>query len=275
MQRKKKKLIALWLTLASLLLVLAGCGDDLASQDVLTRVKASNEISWGVKSDTRLFGLMSIKTGKVEGFDVDIATAVSKEIFGDQVQVNIVPVTSNTRMSLLKNGNVDALASTLTITPERKKEVLFSEVYFNAGQALMVKKGSQIKSVKDLTKGTKVIGLQGSNSVENVKKAAPEAKILQLPDAAQAFAALKSGQGDAMTSDNAILYGLAADDSDYEIVGGTFTKEPYGLGINLGQEKFRQAVDQALQTIEADGTYAKIVKKWFGKIDGFDGGVVK
>lgn len=275
MQRKKKKLIALWLTLASLLLVLAGCGDDLASQDVLTRVKASNEISWGVKSDTRLFGLMSIKTGKVEGFDVDIATAVSKEIFGDQVQVNIVPVTSNTRMSLLKNGNVDALASTLTITPERKKEVLFSEVYFNAGQALMVKKGSQIKSVKDLTKGTKVIGLQGSNSVENVKKAAPEAKILQLPDAAQAFAALKSGQGDAMTSDNAILYGLAADDSDYEIVGGTFTKEPYGLGINLGQEKFRQAVDQALQTIEADGTYAKILKKWFGKIDGFDGGVVK
>ncbi|MFC6315841.1 transporter substrate-binding domain-containing protein [Lapidilactobacillus achengensis] len=275
MQRKKKKLIALWLTLASLLLVLAGCGDDLASQDVLTRVKASNEISWGVKSDTRLFGLMSIKTGKVEGFDVDIATAVSKEIFGDQVQVNIVPVTSNTRMSLLKNGNVDALASTLTITPERKKEVLFSEVYFNAGQALMVKKGSQIKSVKDLTKGTKVIGLQGSNSVENVKKAAPEAKILQLPDAAQAFAALKSGQGDAMTSDNAILYGLAADDSDYEIVGGTFTKEPYGLGINLGQEKFHQAVDQALQTIEADGTYAKIVKKWFGKIDGFDGGVVK
>ncbi|WP_261807471.1 transporter substrate-binding domain-containing protein [Lapidilactobacillus luobeiensis] len=275
MRRKKNKLIALALTLMGMMVLLAGCGDDLASQDVLKRVKASNEISWGVKSDTRLFGLMSIRTGKVEGFDVDIATAVSKEIFGDQVEVNIVPVTSNTRMSLLKNGNVDALASTLTITPERKKEVLFSDVYFNAGQALMVKKGSKIKSVKDLTKGTKVIGLQGSNSVDNVKKAAPEAKILQLPDAAQAFAALKSGQGDAMTSDNAILYGLAADDSDYEIVGGTFTKEPYGLGINLGQEKFQKAVDQALKAIETDGTYAKIVKKWFGKIDGFDGGVVK
>ncbi|MFK5282686.1 glutamine ABC transporter substrate-binding protein, partial [Lacticaseibacillus paracasei] len=82
----------------------------------------------------------------------------------------------------------------------------FSDVYFNAGQSILVKKGSPIKSVKDLKKGTKVIGVQGSNSVDNVKKAAPDTTVLQLSDYAQAFTALKSGQGDALTTDNGILY---------------------------------------------------------------------
>jgi ABC-type amino acid transport/signal transduction systems, periplasmic component/domain len=163
----------------------------------------------------------------------------------------------------------------MTITPERKKEIMFSDTYFNAGQAIMVKKGSKIKSVKDLTKGTKVLGLQGSNSVANIKKYAPAAKVLQLADTAQAFTALKSGQGDALTSDNGILYGLNRDDPNYQVVGGTFTNEPYGIGVNKGQEKFVKAINQALKQIERDGTYQKIVDKWFGKVAGFDGSVIK
>ncbi|MCH4057009.1 MAG: transporter substrate-binding domain-containing protein [Lactobacillaceae bacterium] len=261
--------------MVTLLTVLSGCGDNLAQQDVMARVKRTNHITWGVKNDTRLFGLMNIKTGEIEGFDVDIATAISQEIFGKDVDVKFVPVTSNTRLPLLKNGNIDALAATMTITPERKKEIMFSDTYFNAGQAIMVKKGSKIKSVKDLTSGTKVLGLQGSNSVANIKKYAPDAKVLQLADTAQAFTALKSGQGDAMTSDNGILYGLNRDDPNYQVVGGTFTNEPYGIGMNKGQEKFAKAVNQALKKIEADGTYQKIVDKWFSKVAGFDGSVIK
>ncbi|WP_125606270.1 transporter substrate-binding domain-containing protein [Lapidilactobacillus bayanensis] len=277
MRNKQKSWAKLWLLLPllSLLIALSACGKNIAQEDVVQRVKKTNEITWGVKSDTRLFGLMNIKTGKIQGFDVDIAKAISKEIFGDQVKINFVPVTSNTRLPLLKNGNVEGLVSTMTITPERKKEIDFSDVYFNAGQAIIVKKGSKIKSVKDLTKGTKVIGIQGSNSVDNIKKAAPNTQVLQLSDAAQAFTALKSDQGDAMTTDNGILYGLVSDDPSYQVVGGTFTSEPYGIGINKGQKKFRTAINQALKTIEKDGTYQKIVDKWFKKISGFDGSVVK
>lgn len=277
MKNKQKSWSKLWLLLPllSLVMILSSCGKNLAQEDVMQRVEKTNEISWGVKSDTRLFGLMNVKTNKIEGFDVDIAKAVSKKIFGKKVKVNFVPVTSSTRLPLLKNGNVDGLVSTMTITPERKKEIDFSNVYFNAGLAIMVKKGSKIHSVKDLTAGTKVIGIQGSNSVDNIKKFAPKSKVLQLSDAAQAFTALKSGQADAMTSDNGILYGLASDDPDYGVVGGTFTHEPYGIGINKGQKKFLAAINKALTEIEADGTYQKIVDKWFGNISGFDGGVVK
>ncbi|MFD1411474.1 transporter substrate-binding domain-containing protein [Lapidilactobacillus gannanensis] len=275
LNRSKIRPLLLLGLMVTLLTVLSGCGDNLAQQDVMARVKRTNHITWGVKNDTRLFGLMNIKTGEIEGFDVDIATAISQEIFGKDVDVKFVPVTSNTRLPLLKNGNIDALAATMTITPERKKEIMFSDTYFNAGQAIMVKKGSKIKSVKDLTSGTKVLGLQGSNSVANIKKYAPDAKVLQLADTAQAFTALKSGQGDAMTSDNGILYGLNRDDPNYQVVGGTFTNEPYGIGMNKGQEKFAKAVNQALKKIEADGTYQKIVDKWFSKVAGFDGSVIK
>lgn len=84
----------------------------------------------------------------------------------------------------------------MTITPEREKQVDFTNSYFDAGQSLLVKKGSAIKSVKDLNKsGTKVLGVTGANSVENIKKAAPKAKVLELSDYAQAMTALKSGQG--------------------------------------------------------------------------------
>lgn len=277
MRNKQRVWTKLWLLLPllSLMIILTGCGKNIAQEDVMQRVDKTNEITWGVKSDTRLFGLMNIKTGKIEGFDVDIAKAISKEIFGKDIKVNFVPVTSNTRLPLLKNGNVDGLVSTMTITQERQKEIDFSDVYFNAGQAIIVKKGSAIKSVKDLTKGTKVIGIQGSNSVDNIKKAAPDTRVLQLSDAAQAFTALKSGQGDAMTSDNGILYGLVSDDPNYRVVGGTFTSEPYGIGINKGQKKFLTAINQALKDIQKDGTYQKITDKWFGNISGFDGSVSK
>lgn len=277
MKNKQKSWAKLWLLLPllSLFIILSACGKNIAQEDVMQRVDKTNEVTWGVKSDTRLFGLMNIKTGEIEGFDVDIAKAISKKMFGDDVKVNFVPVTSNTRLPLLKNGNVDGLVSTMTITPERKKEIDFSDVYFNAGQAIIVKKGSKIKSVNDLTKGTKVIGIQGSNSVDNIKKAAPDTRVLQLSDAAQAFTALKSGQGDAMTTDNGILYGLVSDDPNYQVVGGTFTSEPYGIGINKGQKNFRKAINKALKEIQKDGTYQKIVDKWFDKISGFDGSVVK
>lgn len=205
-------------------------------------------------------------------FDIDIAKELSHRIYGKDVKIDLVPVTSNTRLPLLKNGNVDALIATMTITPERQKQVDFSDVYFDAGQAILVKKGSPIKSVKDLKAGTKVIGVQGSNSVDNVKKAAPDTRVLQLADYAQAFTALKSGQGDALTTDNGILYGMSSDDPNYVVVGGTFTNEPYGIAVNKGQKPFLKAINKNLKAMRQDGTYHKIEQKWFGKIQGFHQG---
>lgn len=270
MMKKHSRPLFLMVACLGLLLLLGGCGQSLAAQNVYMQAKRANTIVWGVKADTRLFGLMNVKTGQIEGFDIDIAKAVTKQILGPKGKAALVQVTSDTRVPMLKGGNVDAVIATMSITPERQRVLDFSNRYFNAGQALLVQKGSKVKSVKDLTAGTKVIGVQGSTSVDNIKKVAPQAEVLQLSDYAQAFTALKSGQADAMTTDNGILYGMSEQDHEYVVTGGTFTKEPYGIAINKGQPQMVKAVNQALQALRQNGTYERLVKKWFGNIPGFD-----
>lgn len=270
--RKIGRLIAAGFAIMLTLVTLTACGSkSLADQDVLANDQKSNRITWGVKADTRLFGIENIKTGKLEGFEIDLARAMTKKILGPKGKCTFVPVTSGTRVPLLKNGNIDAIMATMTITPEREKQVDFSKSYFDAGQSLLVKKGSSIKNIKDLNhKGNIVLGVQGSNSVKNVAKAAPNAKVLQLSDYAQAMTALKSGQGMALTTDNGILYGMAAENPGYEVVGGSFTKEPYGIAVNKNQRRFLRKLNWALGQVEKDGTYNKLLLKWFGNVKGFN-----
>lgn len=255
-----------------LLTSLSACGaKSVAEQDVLTTDQKTNRITWGVKADTRLFGLENIRTGKLEGFEIDLAKALTKKILGPNGKCTFVPVTSGTRVPLLKNGNIDAIMATMTITPEREKQVDFTHSYFDAGQSLLVKKGSPIKNIQDLNKPGKVIlGVSGSNSVKNVAKFAPRARVLQLSDYAQAMTALKSKQGDALTTDNGILYGMAAENPHYEVVGGNFTKEPYGIAVNKNQNRFRKKLNWALDQVEKDGTYNRLLLKWFGHVKGFN-----
>ncbi|WP_034989029.1 transporter substrate-binding domain-containing protein [Liquorilactobacillus sucicola] len=255
-----------------LTLSLGACSNEKsAQQNALKRSQESNTLTWGVKADTRLFGLMDIKSGTIKGFDIDMGKEVTKRVLGKKGHAKFVQVTSKTRIPLLKNGNIDAIIATMTITPDREKIVDFSNVYFAAGQSLLVKKDSDIKNVRDLNKdGMTVLAVKGSTSAVNVKKYAPKAKVLELEDYAQAFTALKSGQGDAMTTDNGILFGIAAENPGYHVVGGAFTNEPYGIAVDKGQTQLKNKIDQAIADMRRDGTYQRLLQKWFGNVAGFD-----
>ena len=264
--KHKKKWLLMGLVFILAAALFAGCGKsketDTTEKSTLDKIKKRGELVVGVKYDTYLFGYKDPKTGKVEGFDVDIAKALAKKIFGDEKKVKLVEVTSKTRIPMLQNGQIDAIIATMTITDERKKQVNFSDVYFDAGQSLLVKKGSPIKSVKDLKKGTKVLAVKGATSGDNVKAKAPDTQVLEFENYAEAFTALKSGKGDALTTDNSILYGMAAQDPNYEVVGGTFTNEPYGIAVRKGDEKFTKYINSFLKELKESGEYDRIKKKW-------------
>lgn len=265
---KKNKKVNLFILLSAVLITLVGCGQSgLAEVDILTRIEETPKIFWGVKNDTRLFGLMNIETRKVEGFDIDIASAITEEILGPEGEAEFIEVTSKTRIPLIKNGNIDAIIATMTISEERLKQVDFSAVYFDAGQSLLVKKGSPITGVESLDENTTVLAVKGSTSAINIREYAPKAKILELENYAEAFTALQSGQGDAMTTDSAILLGMAEENPDYILAGEIFTDEPYGIAINKGQEPFLAAVNEALATIKANGTYQTIYDQWFPNVN--------
>lgn len=267
---KRLKYLTLIITSLFLVLTLVGCGaKPLSEQNVLENVKKDKTITWGVKADTKLIGLIDVKDGQEKGFEIDLAKAITKKMLGKNAKAKFVTVTSQSRIPLLKNGNIDAIIATMTITSERKKTIDFTQSYFDAGQSILVKKGSSIKKVQDLNDKT-IIGVVGSNSVENVKKYAPNAQVLQLPDYAQALTALKSGQGDALTTDNVILAGMAVNNPGYVLQGKAFTTEPYGIGVNKGQKDFRKSINKALDELVKDGTYNKLIKKWFGDVPGFN-----
>lgn len=155
----------------------------------------------------------------------------------------------------------------MTITEERKQQVNFTDVYFDAGQALLVPNDSSIQNLEDLSAETTVLAVKGSTSAQNIRNLSPEANVLELENYSEAFTALQSGQGDAVTTDNAILLGIIADNPGYRLAGGNFTQEPYGIAINKGQDIFLQEVNKALDTIKTNGVYDEIYAKWIPELD--------
>jgi len=268
---KMGKLLSVMMVVA--LFVLAGCGNNnnaggnaaAGESDAIAKIKERGKLVVGVKYDTRLFGLKDPASGNVEGFDIDISKAIAKHILGDENAIELKEVTSKTRIPMLNNGEIDMVVATMTITEERKKEVDFSDVYFQAGQSLLVKKGSPITGIQDVTKDTVILGSKGATSIKNIKEKVEGIKVLEFDNYQDAFSALKAGKGDALTTDDAILYGMASQDPGYEVVGEPFTDEPYGIAIQKGNTDVVTAVNETLAELKANGEYNAIYKKWIGK----------
>ncbi len=277
---KMKKLFSLTLVSMLMMTMMAGCGTKPAEQpgagggtpakpeaaaSTIEAIKKRGKLVAGVKYDTKLFGLKDPGTGKVEGFDIDMAKRLAKSILGDETKVELKEVTSKTRIPMLQNGEIDIIIATMTINEERKQQVDFTDVYFKAGQSLLVKKGSAIQSIADLKKGSKVMAVKGSTSAVNIRAKAPEATVLEFDNYQDAFTALKAGQGDALTTDNAILLGMVKQDPNFQLAGGNFTDEPYGMAIKKGDSEFVAYVNKFLKDMNASGEYDKLYEQWFGE----------
>ncbi|WP_025678295.1 glutamate ABC transporter substrate-binding protein [Paenibacillus massiliensis] len=264
------------LLLVSLFLILAGCGGSTGSGSsnagtgggeettALEAIKERGKLIVGVKNDTKLFGLKNTATGEIEGFDVDVAKAIAKQIFGDESKVEFKEVTSKTRIPLLQNGEIDMIVATMTITKERKQQVDFSEVYFEAGQSLLVRTDSPITGIDSLNASTKVLAVKGSTSTKNIREKAPDATVLEFENYQDAFNGLKANKGDALTTDNAILLGMQQQDPSFHLVGGNFTDEPYGIAVKKGNEALLQAVNDTLTELHSSGEYDTLYEQWFG-----------
>ncbi|EFR30465.1 transporter substrate-binding domain-containing protein [Eremococcus coleocola] len=269
LKKYSKVLASLIFTLLviTFVLVFSKAGTSVSQPDIVQRLSNKDQtIVWGIKNDTKLFGFYNIENGEIEGFDIDVAKELTKRLTGDSKHAKFVEVTSKTRIPLLRNGNIDAIIATMTINEARKKVVDFTDTYFDAGQSLLVAKDSKINSIDNLDASTTVVSVKGSTSSQNIKKLAPQAKLIELETYAEGLTALKAGQGDALTTDNAILLGLISENPDFRLAGENFTEEPYGIAVNKNQADFKNQLNQALAAMKADGTYQKIYDKWFAEV---------
>ena len=253
-----KKLLSL-LILA--LLLLTACGKK-PEKDALTKIKERDMLIVGVKEDAKPFGFISKTTGKVEGFDVDVARYIAKEIIGEERKVKFIPVTSATRMEAVTSGEVDMVIATMSITPQRQYLIDFSEPYYIAGQTAVVKEDSKIHTFSDLKKKTTIVVL-GSTSEQNLRRIAPTAKLVGYKSYKEAFDAFLAGKGDALSSDDTIISGFMMENKGYRVLKHRISQEPYAIGIRqYDDKKLKNTLDVIVVRMKKDGTIKRLEQKW-------------
>lgn len=233
----------------------------------LDRIRQRGQLIVGTKFDQPLFGLQNPTTGKVEGFDTEMARLLSIRIFGTPDKVKFVETVSKNREPFLQQGKVDVVVATYTINDARKKLVDFAGPYYTAGQDIMVKSGdTTIQGVTDLN-GKKVCTVEGSTSETNLRAKAPSAQVVLVDTYSACAEQLLDGRVDAVTTDNVVLLGLVSQHKDaLRLVGSTFTTEPYGIGLMKGDEGFRAFLNDTLEQSYRDGDWAMAFQSTVGTV---------
>ncbi|MFS0898596.1 glutamate ABC transporter substrate-binding protein [Mycolicibacterium litorale] len=215
----------------------------------------------GLDIGSNLFSFRDPITGNITGFDVDIAGEIARDIFGSPAQVDYRIMSSADRITALQNNQVDVVVKTMTITCERKKEVAFSTVYLNANQRILAPRDSAITRAADLS-GRRVCVVKGTTSLRRVQQISPPPIIVSTVTWADCLVALQQRQVDAVSTDDAILAGLVAQDPYLHIVGPSMNQEPYGIGVNIENTALVRFVNGTLQRIRNDGTWSALYRKW-------------
>ncbi len=229
----------------------------------MAKIRARGFLIAGVDQSTYHFGYLNPLDGKIEGFDIDMVHAIADAIFGNPNKVEFKAISDEQRIPDIQSGAVDIVAHTMTITCDRLKQVDFSTVYYEAGQRVLVQTNSPVTSIADLG-GQKVCATTSSTSADNIRAASSHPKLVTVPYWTDCLVLLQQGDVAAISTDDSILAGLAAQDPFTKLVGPRFSKEPYGLAIARDRGDFVRFVNAVLQRMRTDGQWARSYEHWVG-----------
>ena len=259
----RKSLIGL---VALVLLMAAPDSGARAAESLLDTVKQRGEMIVGVKYDFPPMGFINKETNQPDGFEVDLAKEIAKEL---GVKVKFVQALSKTRIPLIVNGNVDLIIATMTQKREREAAIDFTIQYMITGQRPITRKDTGITHVSQLA-GRKVGTVQGGNAGPNLLKVQPKAQLVEFQEQTESLLALKQKKVDAMVTDDVLVQWIAKNNPDLVIVGKLYTVEPYGMGVRQNDSKWRTAVNHAFLDVWDSRRYHEIYKKWFGQLPDFE-----
>ena len=254
-----KKIISL---LILSLLLLTGCGKK---QEISTydKIVERDYLIVGITTESKPFGFISETTNEPEGFDIDVARYIAKDMLDSERKIEFVSIQPEERIEAITSEKVDMVIATLSITPQRQYFIDFSQPYYIAGQTALVREDSDIHTFSDLKDKTTIIIL-GTTSEKNIRGIIPTAKIIGYKSYSNAFKAFEEGNGDAISTDNTILSGFLMDHSGYRMLKNKISKEPYGIGIKQNDEdtKLKRNLDIIINRMQKDGTLKKLKEKW-------------
>lgn len=229
----------------------------------MARIAQRGNLVVGVLEDTAPFAFRDFRGPqlRLEGFDIDLARDLAAAIFGDPERVMFRPTPEADRFEVLRSGQADLVVAAATISCSRREEVNFSTVYFEAGQQVLVNRASGVTGLDDLG-GKRVCAARGSTSLEKILAAPSKPVPVGADTATDCLMLLQLGQVDAVSTDDTILAGMAAQDPQTAIVGPRFTAEPYGVAINKDAPDLVRFVNAVLQRRAEDGQWRASYQHW-------------
>ncbi|MCF0157893.1 MAG: basic amino acid ABC transporter substrate-binding protein [Veillonella sp.] len=236
-------------------LFIAGCGSNTTNNDKVWRV--------GTDATYAPFGFKEKNTGKLDGFDIDIITAIAKE---EGAEVDIQNLNFDALLPALQSNTLDIAISDMTISEERARSVDFSNPYYIAGSGLVVNTdNTNITSFKDL-EGKRIGVSIGSTGAEIAGKI-PNADVRQFNLIIDAFLELQNRGVDVVINDTPVneFYVANKGRGIAKVVGEDYDAAPLGIAVKKGNTELLDKINSGLSKIKENGKYREIYKKWFGK----------
>ncbi|MGH9042291.1 MAG: glutamate ABC transporter substrate-binding protein [Acidimicrobiia bacterium] len=269
-----KRFLQPWFALfAAVVLVVSGCGGDdetatpepeveetpgFAAGSTMARLAEAGAIRIGTKIDQPGLGNINLETDAPEGFDVEVGKIIAGKLGIEPDGIEWVETVSANRESFIANDRVDLVIATYTINDKRKETIDFAGPYYVAGQDLLVAADDESITGPDTLAGKRVCAATGSTPIQNIRTNYPQAEAVEFDTYTECVDQLEAGQIDAVSTDDIILAGYAADpkyEGKFRVVGKKFSEEPYGIGLKKGDTDFRNFLNDTLEAIFEDGSW--------------------
>ncbi|HUF82100.1 MAG TPA: amino acid ABC transporter substrate-binding protein, partial [Burkholderiales bacterium] len=259
-------------SLLSALLLGCAVAGGAAAQDTLKKIRDTGVIKIGHRDASVPFSYLDDKQRPV-GYSMDLCMKIVDALKADlrmpKLKVELVPVTSQTRIPILTGGNIDMECGSTTNSKERQKQVSYAYTTFYTGTKLLVKRASGIKSYKDL-KGKTVVVTQGTTNERAIKSLNDKEKLgmrfIHAKDHNESFLTVDTGRAEAFPMDDILLYGLIANSrnaKDWTVVGDFLSDDPYGIMIRRDDPQWQAFVNKVIAGLMKSGEIRKIYAKWF------------
>lgn len=249
-----KKLLAL----AALSLGLVACGGseqaktEAPAADSIAKIKEAGVIRVGVFGDKPPFGYVDAD-GKNQGFDVEIAKELAKDLLGSPDKVEFVLTEAANRVEYLKSGKVDLILANFTKTPERAEVVDFADPYMKIALGVVSPSKQPITDIEQL-KGKVLLVNKGTTADAYFTKNHPDLELLKFDQNTETFDALKDGRGVALAHDNALLWAWAKENPDFEVgIGSLGPADVIAPAVQKGDKALLDWVNTELATLKKDG----------------------
>jgi glutamate/aspartate transport system substrate-binding protein len=237
----------------------------------LAKARAAGAITIAYRESSVPFSFLSPR-GEPIGYSIELCRKLSEaigEAVGRELALKWLAVTSDSRIEAIASGKADLECGSTTNNLERQKQVAFSPIIFVAGTRLLVKRGSPIRSYRDLA-GRTVAVTAGTTNEKAMQEIARRFKldfrILEQKDHSESYARLAEGKADAFATDDVLLFGLIAQNKaqkQYQVVGEFLSYDPYGIMFRKGDAQLAELVKRAFHDLAEDGEIERQYKRWF------------